>query len=282
MSTPAPPRGSEPVKPARSSTGAVRKNHEYTGSVSSITSFSSISNDPFFRSYQTPDSLRLAGAIASGSPIALSRAAQTTSSGPRARRHPVASALPSIPLPSVTIEEESEDDDVSPPMTSSTHYFPAVIEADYWLCHLQDSADDDMPDINIAVVGATGVGKSTFIHQALGLRQSTISQVSARKMSLDGIIHIVRLFECNTAGVDPKDSHQLPWSDLVRGLEEIRIDGALVLYDVMNHHSLAAVPDVLGKFCGRTLVLGSPRCHCSCIRLDMTLSPAWTETAPEK
>ena len=103
------------------------------------------------------------------------------------------------------------------------------------------------------MLGAARVGKSTFMQRALDLNAppSPNAPVSARKMSVDGQIYVVRLFELGFdqvefGGNDEDDG--IVWPEELGDLALPRIDGALTLYDVTNQKSLAEVPGVLSKF----------------------------------
>ena len=103
---------------------------------------------------------------------------------------------------------------------------------------VQGATDEDMPELDIVIVGAPRVGKSTFIDLALALGRAPRARpptIAVRPVSFDGARYTLRLHECGTltpnwlAGRPP-------------------IDGALVLYDVTNHLSIAAVPETLSKW----------------------------------
>jgi GTPase SAR1 family protein len=104
-----------------------------------------------------------------------------------------------------------------------------------------------MSDINIVVVGGPRVGKSTFIRQALGLRHRPSGRSNSRLMSLEGDVQRVQLIEVDIECLEAHSDEQIPWRRMIEGLELPRIDGALMLYDVMNHRSIATVPEILGK-----------------------------------
>lgn len=58
----------------------------------------------------------------------------------------------------------------------------------------------------------------------------------------------VRMIEVNIDNLELLEGGGIPWRDMIEGLDLPRIDGALMLYDVLNHRSIAAVPDILGEF----------------------------------
>ncbi|KAF1963140.1 ras GEF [Byssothecium circinans] len=107
-----------------------------------------------------------------------------------------------------------------------------------------DSASS-MQDLNIAVLGTCGTGKSTFIRRALNLPDTGSSSVCTRKMTIDGGYYIVRFVEMGFDDVQIGNSNTIRWPDKIDGLDAPRIDGAVTMYDVTNKHSLKLVPEIL-------------------------------------
>ena len=97
------------------------------------------------------------------------------------------------------------------------------------------------------MLGSRRVGKSTFIQRALDLRESPPRAWSSKKMSLDGVIYIVRLFEVMINDLTINDSTKITWPKLLNEESPPSIDGILVLYDVTNGESVIQIPDVLCK-----------------------------------
>lgn len=105
-----------------------------------------------------------------------------------------------------------------------------------------------MVEVTIAVLGAAGVGKSTFIRCALDLKQPASSPASVKKMSLDGVVYQVRLLEIELDTICITADQQVEWPETVIKQPMARVDGALTLYDVMNKESLARVPELISEF----------------------------------
>ncbi|KAF2760570.1 ras GEF [Pseudovirgaria hyperparasitica] len=103
-----------------------------------------------------------------------------------------------------------------------------------------------MPELNICVLGAPSVGKTTFTMSLLGLRTPPTSAFSARKMAIDEQVYLIQLVELpledipNLSGDDG-----ICWPDTIDDMATPRIDAACVLYDVMNRESLAPIPETL-------------------------------------
>ncbi len=105
-----------------------------------------------------------------------------------------------------------------------------------------------MPELNIGVLGAARVGKSTFIQRAFDLPSRSSSRSNSRKMSIDGSIYAVRLHELPFKEVEVEDDKSINWPERIGDAVLPAIDGALVLYDVMGQESLADVPRFLSEW----------------------------------
>lgn len=57
----------------------------------------------------------------------------------------------------------------------------------------------------------------------------------------------VRLLELEMDRLDVDDERHIIWPSQVDDVDVPHIQGALVLYDVMNQRSLTAIPRILGK-----------------------------------
>ena len=104
-----------------------------------------------------------------------------------------------------------------------------------------------METINIAVIGADGVGKSAYIQRALRLPRPPITNVNGIRLDVEGIPHIVSLIELDLEYFDVDPGQQIRWPKQINGHMVPRIDGALILYDVMNKDSVRELPHTLCK-----------------------------------
>ena len=105
----------------------------------------------------------------------------------------------------------------------------------------------DVQEVSLAVLGAPAVGKSTFVHCALDLNKPSTSPVASKKVSLEGQISIVRLFELGLDDVEVTSEQSMRWPERVGDESMPRIDGVLALYDVMNQSSIAPIPPLLSE-----------------------------------
>jgi len=106
-----------------------------------------------------------------------------------------------------------------------------------------------MENINIAVIGAAGVGKSTLIQRALGLRSLPTAVASSQKMSVDNVVYTVSLVELDLETFDFNPDRRVQWPKQINGQIVPRMDGALILYDVMNRESITDLPQTLSEPC---------------------------------
>ncbi len=102
-----------------------------------------------------------------------------------------------------------------------------------------------METINIAVIGADGVGKSTFIQRALRLPKPPTANINGIRLDVEGIPHIVTLIELDLEYFDVEPAQKIRWPKQINGHMVPRIDGSLILYDVMNQNSIRELPPVL-------------------------------------
>lgn len=102
-----------------------------------------------------------------------------------------------------------------------------------------------MPEINICVLGAHNVGKTTFVKRTFNLSGHSILTTNMRKMSLDGVIYKVRLLEVSCEDVEIADDGRISWPETIGDCIVPRVDGAIVLYSVMDSASLAPIARTL-------------------------------------
>ncbi|KAF2017060.1 ras GEF [Aaosphaeria arxii CBS 175.79] len=131
-----------------------------------------------------------------------------------------------------------------------------------------------MHDINIAVIGARGTGKSVFTQRALNLQHPPSSPISTRKMTIDGGYYVVRFLEMNFTDVHVDDRNDIKWPETIDSLATPRIDGAVIIYDVTSRESLTRVPEMLNTLSKTSLPFVLVACKCD-------HHPAHREVHPE-
>jgi GTPase SAR1 family protein len=103
-----------------------------------------------------------------------------------------------------------------------------------------------MENLNIAIIGATGVGKSSFVQRVIGLARPPLSNASTLRMVLDNITYGVTLLELDLEYFDMSPSKPIQWPKQINGHIVPRVDGALILYDVTSKESIMELPTTLG------------------------------------
>ncbi|KAL8710337.1 MAG: hypothetical protein Q9220_005107 [cf. Caloplaca sp. 1 TL-2023] len=104
-----------------------------------------------------------------------------------------------------------------------------------------------LQDIALAVVGTPRSGKSTFVQHALDLKKPPASAVSTKKVSLEGVVSVLRMYEydMNDVSFTPDGSPRLPIQP-----EEgspCRVDGILVMCNVNSVSSTEHISTMLRK-----------------------------------
>ncbi|KAK0107315.1 hypothetical protein ONS95_004009 [Cadophora gregata] len=123
-------------------------------------------------------------------------------------------------------------------------------------------ARSGMADINIAVIGSAGVGKSTLIQRAFGSRTVPTSIASSQRMSVDNVIYTVSLIELDIESFDIKSDVRIQWPKQINGHIVPRMDGVLLLYDVMNRESIVDLPQALNGLVHSSLPTILVSCKC--------------------
>lgn len=113
---------------------------------------------------------------------------------------------------------------------------------------MQNEGARYMQEITFAVLGDIGVGKSTFIQRALDLKNNVTSLSSIKKVSLDRVVSILRLVEFRLQDLQLSEDCSVCWPTIIGNQNIPRIDGTLVLCDVMDKSSMFNIDSMLSKF----------------------------------
>lgn len=103
-----------------------------------------------------------------------------------------------------------------------------------------------MESYNIAIIGAIGVGKSTFVQRILGLSRPPISTASSVRISVDSASYMITLLELDLDSFELNTPQPIQWPKQINGHIVPRVDAALVLYDVTNKDTIRELPQTLG------------------------------------
>ena len=104
-----------------------------------------------------------------------------------------------------------------------------------------------MEYLNIAVIGANGVGKTHFIQRAMSLPRTPGPNATTARINIDNMPYAVTLFELDLEYFDVDPDKQIQWPRQMGGAIMPRIHGVLLLYDVMNRDSIQELPQTLSK-----------------------------------
>lgn len=111
----------------------------------------------------------------------------------------------------------------------------------------QVSSSETLPELNVAVIGAANVGKSTFMQHALALPSIPSSQAAEGELPIHGTTYLVRLLKLPIDELDIDDDDTISWPDTIEDKMMPRIDGAVALYDVQDKASIEELPEVLSE-----------------------------------
>ncbi|KXJ97148.1 ras guanine nucleotide exchange factor domain-containing protein [Microdochium bolleyi] len=119
-----------------------------------------------------------------------------------------------------------------------------------------------MEDINIAVIGANGVGKSHFIQRALSLPRIPGPHPTTARVQIDNVPFAVTLSELDLEYFDVDPDSQIKWPKQIGGSIMPRVDGVLLLFDVTNRESIVELPQTLSALVNSSLttVLVATKC----------------------
>ncbi|KAL1837651.1 hypothetical protein VTJ49DRAFT_3550 [Mycothermus thermophilus] len=202
-------------------------------------SFASIVNDPFFLRFHDAEH---------APPV--SQALSAPAPGPPSDLP----ALPSLPTASAAHRNDERNPPWIPPRKESL----SDTKTTPWFEH----ANHAMESINIAVIGAEGVGKSTFIqHLRRAPRPSTVNITSLRH-ELDGTPYLVTLVELDLEGIELDPRQPLHWPKQIGGHMVPHMDGAMILYDAMNEDTTETVHPLMSALANSFLptVLVATKC----------------------
>ncbi|SCO29865.1 related to aimless RasGEF (aleA) [Fusarium fujikuroi] len=155
------------------------------------------------------------------------------------------------------VKPDSDDNESSqywpPPRRESLTATPSS----YW-----SQAPPTMESFNIAVIGSTGVGKSSFVQRVLGLSRPPISNASSVRMLVDNNSHAVTLLELDLEYFELNPTQPIQWPKQINGHIVPRVDAALILYDVTNHESVRELPQTLAALTNSGLPASLVACKC--------------------
>lgn len=101
-------------------------------------------------------------------------------------------------------------------------------------------------DVNIAIIGANGVGKSFFMQRALKMPQPpNQGTLTFNWIAQDGSQHTVTTLEVDLEAFDLEMNEPIRWPRQANGQMAPRVDATMVLYDVTKKNSVNLLAQTL-------------------------------------
>ncbi|KAI0013281.1 ras GEF [Xylariaceae sp. FL0662B] len=119
-----------------------------------------------------------------------------------------------------------------------------------------------MESLNIAIIGANGVGKSHFIQRAMSLPRVPGPNPTTARINIDNLPYAVTVFELDLEYFDVDPDRHIKWPKQIGGAIMPSVNGVLILYDVMNRESIIELPQTLNALVNSSLpaVLVATKC----------------------
>ncbi|KAL1305056.1 hypothetical protein AAFC00_001994 [Neodothiora populina] len=153
-------------------------------------------------------------------------------------------------------------------LSAAAHTYCQVVEP---------TESEPLPDINLVVLGAPGVGKSTFIRHSFGLSTPPTSPIVTKQVTIENGPCLVRLVELSIADVDIEDDGEVKWPNSVGDSRMPRVDGVLTLYDISDKASFQDVPETLNAIDKSFLPSVLVSCKCDTTHSERQVDPSDTE-----
>ncbi|KAJ6439621.1 putative aimless RasGEF (aleA) [Purpureocillium lavendulum] len=112
-------------------------------------------------------------------------------------------------------------------------------------CFLQSNSGSAMESYNVAVIGASSVGKSTFIQRVFALPRPPITNASTVRQIVDSVPFMVTLLELDLDHFELNSRDAIQWPKQINGHIIPKVDSALMLYDVTDEDSVHPLPPVV-------------------------------------
>jgi hypothetical protein len=101
--------------------------------------------------------------------------------------------------------------------------------------------------VTIAVAGEENAGKTSFVKCALDMKNTPVSPMNKKKMSLNGSVYIVHLMEVDLTQVRFDQDKKIIWPHTGRDRSAPAIDAVLVLHDATKPDRLSLTTNLIGR-----------------------------------
>ncbi|KAL8798075.1 MAG: hypothetical protein Q9182_006975 [Xanthomendoza sp. 2 TL-2023] len=137
--------------------------------------------------------------------------------------------------------------------TSEKEGLPAGFSMNVCGIALQASANDTqrsrnvdgMPQVGLAVIGTPGSGKSTFVQHALDLKKCAKASPSTKKVSLEGVVSLLRIHEFDIFDIVITSEGLPQWPHMSGQSTPCQIDGVIMVYSINDSSSTSPIPRLL-------------------------------------
>ncbi|KAK4189951.1 ras guanine nucleotide exchange factor A [Podospora australis] len=162
-------------------------------------------------------------------------------------------AAPSTPATSAGHRNDERQPWIPPRKDSLNNFGPTP-----WF----DQTKSNMEAINIAIIGAEGVGKSAFVQRTLRASRPPSQNIMTFRHHLDGTPYNITLVELDLEGIELDPRQPIQWPKQVGGHMVPRMDGALILYDITNKESVRDLDSTMAALTNSSLptVLAATKC----------------------
>lgn len=120
-----------------------------------------------------------------------------------------------------------------------------------------------IPQVALAVLGTPGSGKSTFVQHALDLKRPSKGAMSTKKVSLEGVVSLLRIYEFNIFDVDITSEAAPQWPHPLGEDNPSQIDGVMLIYSISDASSTKPIPPLLRKSACLTVLTAIVYCSAS-------------------
>ncbi|KAK5998010.1 Ras guanine nucleotide exchange factor A-like protein [Cladobotryum mycophilum] len=126
----------------------------------------------------------------------------------------------------------------------------------------QSHSNSTMESFNIAIIGAEGAGKSTFVQRILGIARPPQYNASNVRFVVDSSTHMITLLELDIESFDLNTVQPIQWPKQINGHIVPRVDAALIFFDVTNLETLRLIPRLLAALTDSGLPAIMVACKC--------------------
>ncbi|CAG7977798.1 unnamed protein product [Penicillium nalgiovense] len=126
----------------------------------------------------------------------------------------------------------------------------------------EETSKSGFPEVTIAVAGEENAGKTSFVKCALDMKNTPISPMNKKKMSLNGSVYIVHLMEVDLTQVQFDQDKKIIWPHTGRARSAPVIDAVLVLHDATKPDRLSLTTNLIDSLAASDLPFLQVACKC--------------------